>query len=574
MLARMTAPPPRPSTVARPSPGERFYPLVVAAVALAVRLAYLLLNTARNPACEFPILDSLVHHEWARALAEGTWRGGDVYFRAPFYPYLLALFYKIGGSRIAVAMLFQHLIGTATCVLTYALARRLLPPRTALVAGLLAALYWPSVFFEGELLAVTVFTFWCVLSLFLLERARARPRARSLVAAGVALGAAAITRPIVLVFLAVVPLVFRPARPAGTTRAWIRSGALVLGAALVVIAPVLIRNYRVAGTVVPVASSGGVNFFIGNNPYADGRTAILPGTGAPWGGGEAETVAMAERATGRDLSSAEASAWFFRQGVAFIRAEPVASLRLWLHKVWYFWEGPERSNEKFMYFFWRLSGMGYLPLVAFWILGPLALAGMALEWRRRRQLALLYLYVAAMMLAVCVFFVNARFREPVIPVLAIFAAAALARAAGALRARRMLALGKGVALFAALFVLVNASYPSFYRNQPRQLTISYYTLAAAHVQAGRLDRAIGAFEDARRAFQADPAPEYAQVMRDVTLKLGALYYQRGDCERAMSVLGAVEGADDKAMAARELVARCLEAAGRAAEAEEMRRRTR
>ncbi|MDH3197912.1 MAG: tetratricopeptide repeat protein, partial [Candidatus Krumholzibacteria bacterium] len=422
---------------------------------------------------------------------------------------------------------------------------------------------------EGELLAVTVFLFWCVLSLLLLARAQTAPTPRALVAAGASLGVAALTRPLILIFFVAVPVLFhlaRDARDARDARAWIRRSALVLGAALVVIAPVLIRNYVVARAVVPIASSGGVNFFIGNNPFADGRTAFLPGTGAPWGGGEAEAMAVAEQATGRKLSGAEASGWYFRQGWESIRKQPGPTLRLWLRKVWLFWEGPERSNEKFMYFFWRRSGMGYLPMFAFWIVGPLALAGMALEWRRRRELALPYLFVGLFMVGVVAFFVNARFRLPVTPVLVVFAAAALARGAGALRERRLPALGRGVALFLALFVLVNASYPSFHRDKPHQLAISHYTFAAAHLQAGRYDDAIRALEDARRAFEANPSREYTHVMRDVNMKLGALYYERGDCDRVVGALGRVEGSDEKALAARELTARCLEALRRYPEA--------
>jgi 4-amino-4-deoxy-L-arabinose transferase-like glycosyltransferase len=562
----MTDPPRHEPAAPLPRTAERFYPLIVAAVALAVRLAYFVLNTTRNPAHDFPILDSLVHHEWARAIAEGTWRGDDVFFRAPLYPYLLALLYKVGGSSVALALFFQHLIGAATCALVYALARRYHPPRTALVAGLLAALYWPGVFFEGELLAVTLFMFWSVLSLLLLARALTAPTPRALVAAGASLGVAALTRPLILIFFAAVPVLFHLARDARATRVWIRRSALVLGAALVVIAPVLIRNYVVARAVVPIASSGGVNFFIGNNPFADGRTAFLPGTGAPWGGGEAEAMAVAQQATGRQLSSTEASSWYFGQGWESIRKRPGPTLRLWLRKVWYFWEGPERSNEKFMYFFWRRSGMGYLPMVAFWIVGPLALAGMALEWQRRRELALLYLFVCLFMVGVVTFFVNARFRLPATPVLAVFAAAALARGAGALRERRLPALGRGLALFFALFVLVNASYPSFHRDKPRQLAISHYTFAAAHLQAGRYEDAIRALEDARQAFEANPSREYTHVMRDVYMKLGALYYERGDCDRVVGALGRVEGSDEKALAARELTARCLEALRRYPEA--------
>ena len=57
------------------------------------------------------------------------------------------------------------------------------------------------------------------------------------------------------------------------------------GVLLVVVLPITIRNCAVGGDAVLIASQGGVNFYIGNNPDSDGRTAIVPGTPGDWWGG-------------------------------------------------------------------------------------------------------------------------------------------------------------------------------------------------------------------------------------------------------------------------------------------------
>ena len=46
----------------------------------------------------------------------------------------------------------NHLAGTLTCGLVWLLAREYFSRAVALTAGLFAALYWPLIYFEGEVL--------------------------------------------------------------------------------------------------------------------------------------------------------------------------------------------------------------------------------------------------------------------------------------------------------------------------------------------------------------------------------------------------------------------------------------
>ena len=61
-----------------------------------------------------------------------------------------------------------------------------------------------------------------------------------------------------------------------------------------VLLPAAIHNFRADGSLVPVVWSGGLNFYIGNNPVSDGRSAVIPALGAsPWTGGEQAALAIA-----------------------------------------------------------------------------------------------------------------------------------------------------------------------------------------------------------------------------------------------------------------------------------------
>ncbi|MEJ2721717.1 MAG: glycosyltransferase family 39 protein, partial [bacterium] len=293
--------------------------IIVAAAALLIRVLFFLLNRENNPLFYYPIMDAKYHSEWAQEILAGNFWGDEVFFRAPLYPYLVALLYKVSGTSIGFVILVQHLIGASTAVVVYLLARRFFVPRVALLGGLLAAFYWPFLYFEADLLIVTLVVFLDTLALLFLTLAiQARPGSPDRIAvggfrigpgplfaaAGLALGISAVARPSVLIYLPALPVVLYfavPSTGAGSRRnhrAWIRQTALVYAAAAVVILPVIVRNYVVGRDIVPIASQGGVNFYIGNNPESDGRTAIVPGTRWDWRGGYEDAIRLAEEAEG------------------------------------------------------------------------------------------------------------------------------------------------------------------------------------------------------------------------------------------------------------------------------------
>ena len=534
---------------------------IVVGVAFALRLAFFYLNLRNNPAFHFPIMDSLYHHNWANDIAGGKLWGAEIFFRGPLYPYFLAFLYKIGGSSIAFAVLCQHIIGSLSCGLVYVLSREYFAERVALLAGLLAALYWTFVFFEGELLIVTVAIFLYLTCLLLLSISIRRPDVRFLIAGGIALGLSAIARPNVLAFVPAIPVVYyltrgtngRAAKP--TVSGWKTRSAIFLASSLIVIMPVMTRNYVVGGAFVPIASSGGVNFYIGNNPTSDGRTAIVPGTAAPWWGGNNEAIAIAERRLGRKLNPAEVSNYYFRLGLDFVASQPDRAASLMLKKLQMFWSMEERSNDKFIYFFWHLAGMNKLPLPGFWLIAPLAIFGGIVPWRRRKKLSVLYLFVLTYMLGVIAFFVNARFRLPVVPILIIFAAFAVwyLITVGRKNWKQLLKLSP---ILVVAILIVNYEYFTFRKSRQQHVTISHYTVANAYLQMDRIDEAIFHYRLARENYAKDPTPSYELIWRDVNLKLGTLYWQRDECGKAIGVLSDVRGDYPKAIVVRGFLADC------------------
>ncbi len=536
---------------------DRIDVAIVLGVALLLRLTFFFLNQKLNPTFSFPIMDALYHHEWAQDLVAGGTRGTDAFFRGPLYPYFLSFLYRVSGSSIAFAVFVQHIIGALTAGLIYLTARELFSRTVALVAGLTTALYWVLVYMEGDLLIETTFIFLNTLTMLLLLQGTRRHSLLRLAAGGFVLGLATIDRPSILVFFPAIPIALYLAgrrRPAGA-RGWMRQTLVVAVACAIPIAPVMVRNYVVARAIVPVGASGGVNFYIGNNPASDGSTAIVPGTRADWWGGYNDAIALAERATGRKLTLAEVSDYYFQRGLDYIRTQPEQAWRLMGRKFMMFWGAGERANDKYIYFFWHLAGMKYVPLPGFWLIGPLALLGGFLLWRRRAELAMFYLFVIVYSLGVIVFFVNARFRLPVIPVLTLFSGYATVYLVRAFRERQF-GVVRAIVVLAAAALLVNSDYA--YQRQMRAYSdaFSNYTLGNAYLKMGMEGTALNHFSRAAEINAESPTPAYRAIQREVDYNLGVLLWKSGLCSRTIEVLERVGGNDELARHALDCLGDC------------------
>ncbi len=428
-----------------------------AAVAGVVGLAFLLrliyvLEARENPYFEQPIMDPLYHLEWARAFAAGEVFRDGPFFRAPLYPWFLGLLLKLFGDGLLLPRIVQAGLGALTTGLTFAIGRRAFDFRVGLVAALLVAVNWVLIYFDGELLIPTLAIPLNLGALYVSLGLAQDPSRRRAATAGVLWGVAALARPNVLLFL---PLLFAwllLRRDEAGRRPWAAALCLTLGT-LAPILPVTTYN-RVAGDDwVLVSSQAGVNLWIGNNPQSDGSTAIVPGTRPGWWDGFFDSIALAEESEGRRLKPSEVSAHYSGKARDWLLDEPGAALGHLLWKLRLFWTDWELGNNADVRFFaFRFSGLlRWLP-PSFGLLGPLAVVGLWLSLRGGRRQFPLWGFTLTYVFSVVLFFVCARFRAPVLPLFAVFGAAALVAAFESLRARRWGALGVGALVFGGVAV--------------------------------------------------------------------------------------------------------------------------
>ena len=485
---------------------------LVFALALALRVAYILEADA-SPLFEHPAVDAKTYTHHAQRLAAGNWLGiGEgPFWQPPLYPYFLGVVKVLFPESFFYAVRFvQALLGALVCAMSWWIGRALFNPAVGLLAGIGAALCGPLIFFDGELLPASLAAFVDLLALVVLLRVWRRPSRWGFLGAGAAFGVGALAVPTVLTFAVAVPIVLLWRAPRRQGLIW--TGAFALGVILAV-TPVAWRNWAIGGDGVGISYNAGINLYIGNNPDYAETVAIRPGW--EWD----ELVTQPARA-GIERPSAK-SAYFAERAWGYIKGDPTGWLGLMGHKLGAFWHGDERGRNQPIYF-WRtysnvLSASLWKAGIAFpfGLVAPLALWGMLLSLRRIGPTWPL-LYVLSYCLGVVAFFVAARYRVPVLPVLIVFAAYGLWALWDWGRAGRWRSLGLGLAACLAFAFAANSHLAPMDMEGDAAI---HYNLGNAYAEAGDKKRALAAFE---RAVAEDP--EYWQAW----LNLGGVKAALGD----------------------------------------------
>jgi tetratricopeptide (TPR) repeat protein len=306
-----------------------------------------------------------------------------------------------------------------TVLLTYLLGRQVFRPSVALVAAILLVFYGTITFYEGQLLMMWLGTLLNMSALYVLYRARDRSSLGKYALVGILLGLSALARANILAFVVVMPfwiLFF-----SGEKRRWL-STAVLLAGTLITILPATIHNYIASRDFVPITSNGGVNFYVGNSAEATG--IFYPPKGINLVTDDA-VEKYVERLLGRELTASELSRYWYREAFDFIKNNPQRELRLLLRKLAMYFNGYEVPQiESYDIARQRHSSLRML-FVNFWTLLSLGLMGMIYSVKHWRRHFLLYGYIFSFSLSVILFFVTARYRAQITPVLALYAAYAL-----------------------------------------------------------------------------------------------------------------------------------------------------
>jgi len=396
-------------------------PLAIFLLALVIRLVYFGQSSA-NPAFHWPIVDAAGYDQIARQFARDGTVAKEFFWQQFFYPFFLSIVYRLTGSSIVAAKLIQLLIGCITCVLTFQLGKRIFNLTIGIIAGVIMALYGPLIFAEAELVPAGWATFWAAVLLLILLNTRRKPSLLNFCLFGLCGGLSVITRPTFAPFLVVgwiwLALGMRGTKKAGLllTRNTVISA---FGFSLIVL-PVAFLNQSVTRHFEFGPASGGINFYIGNNPDFI-AAAIRPGT--KWlkiinlPGQHGFTGDMWQR-----------QQFFYEQTLDYIRSDPADFCKGLGDKTLQFFNSREMPGNVDVYLFgrwspllrsltWKVGRFGF----PFGLILPLALVG--LVYHGRKIPACLWLLLLVYPPLVIIAHIESRYRLPMIVPLALLSAA-------------------------------------------------------------------------------------------------------------------------------------------------------
>lgn len=438
--------------------GSRKEILILLAVAVLVRLPVVLAAADLRT----PIQDEQDYVALARSLVNGdgfAW-GPErpTSIRPPLYPFFIATVWTVSGSESLQIVRWAQLgLSALSVLLLYAIGWRWFNRRVAFLAATGLAVY-PSLMFSSALLLTEIlFTTLLLCTTLSFVRFTEEPSKPRALLTGVTLGLSALARSVLWPFIGVlVLLAWAAAREDRCRNRFAMVAVLVLGYAAAV-GPWSVRNSALQRTFTVVDTMGGLNLMMGNyehTPAARMWEAVsLTGTGLAW------SASLPPRAPdGSQWTEGTKEKWAQRQALSFMVSHPLTTVRRAVLKFADFW-GLERD---FLAGVQRgyyappavlVTAAGTAITVSYVCVMFLAILGILLAPPRRTA----HVFLLAVILFIAgvhtVVFGHSRYHLPLIPLLLLYAAAAVeSRAWRAIFEKTPAALAS-VSLIAGLLVI-------------------------------------------------------------------------------------------------------------------------
>jgi len=499
---------------------KEFYFLLTVFVASILLRAIYLWQYNDSPFWGSLTVDAKFHFLWAKSISAGDFFGSEVFFRAPFYPYFLALQNFIFAGNLLPILIVQNIIGLASFLLVYRLARNLFGIQCALITSVLYLLTFDFVFFESELLLDFLLVLFLPLIFLTVFKADRSGKRRYWLISGILLGLSIITRPTTIILIVLIPLFYLGLRSKlFNLKIWGINTALMIAGVILILLPVAARNTSVGDEFTAIPTQGGINFYIGNNPFANGWSAAMPPPlGAYWQ--YADCRQIAEKHVGSTLKPSQVSNYWMKRGLNYWADSPNQAFRLMMKKVYLlFYSKPISNNRNIPDFIDKIS-IGKIMFVSWWMILPFGLIGMIRCLRHNLRARLIIIFVIVYSLILVLFFITSRFRLPLYPFWIIFAAYGLNWVYEQIRSRNYKWLALSSILIIAGGLFSSGILYSIPLSSPGQILLS---------DGNRLF-ALGDYNSARAKFQEilNVNPKFPQA----NMNIGASFIKTGNLDSA------------------------------------------
>ncbi len=350
-------------------------------------------------------------------------------YRAPLWPAIIAGIVGLLGQHAELPRYFLCLVGSGTCVLVYVFARDLFGWRVGQLAGMAAAIYPELYIYDGWLYTESLYIFLFFAFCYAVYRLQRDRKRANWIWCGVLLGLLSLTRPngilvlVLFLFWAVV-MGWRKVLP---WRVLAKSAAGITLITAILVVPWTIRNYNVSHAFIPVATGDGTVLLGAYNTMSVYSPSYSGGYPGSWINPLLSSPAIGRKYPDFCVPACEVArdTYFKDEAIQWIRNNLQLMPQLLEMHFFNMWRPATYESDLPVDVFYPLRTsrivlemMETFPIAVF----ILAAFGLALTFRRWRELLFLYLMIVLTIAQCIIFYGIPRFRAPIEPILILLGA--------------------------------------------------------------------------------------------------------------------------------------------------------
>lgn len=456
-----------------------------------------------------------------------NWFSPAALWRSPVFLYFARAVFNIFVHSYFMLKLSFFAIGSVNLLLIYALSKKIFNTAVARIASLIALVYIPFIFYEGDLFEPPFAIFLGIIFFLLVLNAFEKPSKRLWFVCGIFWALALLARHHFFLFgVVVVIYLITDFFKNKDNKAIVTYIICMLSGLILIISPITLRNIIVGKDFVLIGYVEGISFWHGNNPDYE----KLWDRAAGFGWEEILQMPFQEMKLSRPLKPSDMSRFFTHQALKFIREHPFEWLKLTAKKTCIFFSGYETMSDSDIY-----SYREYSPLVAmlvgekwilypFGIVCPLAIIGVALSARNNRKASLLTAMIISASYLDILLAVQSRYRTATVPFFIIAAAYALWWYKNTVKSGQKRALLVSAASFVILVFLCNMYNPEMSDVNKARI---YYKKAHGYLMMKDTVKAIAEVKKAIAVYPENPSSR-------LHLTLADLYKRQKEMDKAAS----------------------------------------
>lgn len=347
--------------------------------------------------------------------------------------FLIGVYFLFGRSNWSVG-LSHAVVSSLVPLLTYLIARRVSCRATAVVAAFLTAIYPYFVYHDIHGSKAPLTTVMLLSMMYFLLKAKDEPRLWNVAWGGVFAALTAMNNPVHVIFIPAAVLWMIDCSKSIQQRMKVSCLFLLVFAG--VLSPWVIRNYLVHGEFVLLTTDGGKAFWKAHNPntlgilYAKEWVDEVPSAPDAPSPGPMDGQRMT-------LTEPRLERWYYRKGLEYVMSHPYDALKITLLNLTNFWSwklNPRTWSRTYGNESVFVGLKNLLYTLSYGFILVFAIVGVTLDTDTRRSATLFFFVFVSWTIGYTIYVGSTRYRVPLDPLLAVFAASGVLAARGKIRA--------------------------------------------------------------------------------------------------------------------------------------------